>query len=188
VPADPAISFRPLDRADLPRLRDWLNTPHVYRWWGTESGPGALGGPGLDAATIEEVEAKYQATIDTPGTTRRFVIQVDERPVGLIQCYRLADEPEYALEISEDTATAASVDLLIGEPELVGRGIGGYILDTFVRTIVFADDGVTRAVAGPDVRNVRSIRAFEKAGFRAVRDALITGEPHPERVMVRDRG
>jgi hypothetical protein len=62
------------------------------------------------------------------------------------------------------------------------------VVDEFVRPVVFARDGVDRCVAGPDVRNARLVRAFEKAGFRAVRDATVTGGGSaPERIMVRDR-
>lgn len=60
-----AIAFRPLARADLPRLRRWLNTPHVYAWWGASCGEGALGGPGDEAATADQVENKYGPTIDS---------------------------------------------------------------------------------------------------------------------------
>ena len=33
--SDPkAYRFRPVSLADLPRLRAWLQTPEVVRWWG----------------------------------------------------------------------------------------------------------------------------------------------------------
>jgi RimJ/RimL family protein N-acetyltransferase len=53
--------------------------------------------------------------------------------------------------------------------------------------VVFAQPAVRRCIGAPDVRNGRSIRAFEKAGFRFVRDAVVTGEAAPEHVMVLDR-
>ncbi len=60
------------------------------------------------------------------------------------------------------------------------------MIDEFVRTVVFASGDVDRCVAGPDVRNPRSIRAFENAGFHAVRDVAVTGGGSaPERIMVR---
>src|SRR5262249_6089303 len=34
-----ALTFRPLARADLPRLQRWLNEPQVAEWWGVGSGP-----------------------------------------------------------------------------------------------------------------------------------------------------
>jgi RimJ/RimL family protein N-acetyltransferase len=44
--------------------------------------------------------------------------------------------------------------------------------------VVFASPATIGCVAGPDVRNVASIRAFEKAGFRAVKEFVEDGEPH----------
>src|SRR5436189_4351813 len=96
------ITFRPLALADLDDLRRWLNTPHVYEWWGVTSGPGSLGGPGADAATAAQVHEKYAHGIESDdATTHRHVIDVDGRAIGLIQHYRLADEPEYAAAIEE---------------------------------------------------------------------------------------
>src|SRR3954463_3863521 len=96
------ITFRPLARDDLDELRRWLNSPHVYEWWGVTSGPGSLGGPGADAATAAHVCEKYAPAIASDAaTTHRHVIEVDGRAAGLIQHYRLADEPEYATAIGE---------------------------------------------------------------------------------------
>jgi aminoglycoside 6'-N-acetyltransferase len=181
------ITFRPLSRGDLTTLREWLNTPHVYEWWGTGAGPQALGGPGGHAATIEQMEAKYSPAIAAGGPTHRYVIESDGRAVGLIQWYRLTEFPEYAREIGESAEGTASLDLLIGAPDAVGRGLGSRAIAAFVSTVVLTADRISRVVAGPDVRNVRSIAAFERAGFRWVRDATVTGEPSPEHVMARTK-
>ena len=42
--------------------------------------------------------------------------------------------------------------------------------ETDFEEIVFARPGTTAVTADPDKRNVASIRAFEKAGFRVVRE------------------
>ena len=205
--AVPEVGFRPLRRSDFERLRSWLNQPHVYEWWGTESGPDGLGGPGPHAAigadmivvtvarrraradaepglaVAAQVAEEYGPAADGVDPTSRFVILVDGVPAGLIQWYRLCDSPEYGAAIGEPTG--AGVDLLLGDPGRVGRGIGPLVIDRFLVEVVFAQPGVRRCVAGPDVRNVRSIRAFTKAGFEGVRDALVSGEPAPEHVMVR---
>lgn len=57
----------------------------------------------------------------------------------------------------------------------------------FTTEIVLPDSDLGRVVGAPDVRNQRSIRAFEKAGFRWVRDAEVEGEPAPEHVLVLDK-
>jgi aminoglycoside 6'-N-acetyltransferase len=181
------IAFRLLARSDLPTVRRWLNTPHVYEWWGRHAGPGALGGPGEDAATEAEVEEKYGQVMDHDPSTHRFIIELDAAPIGLIQWSHLRDSEECARQIGEDPTTAAEIDLLIGEPGAINRGLGTRAIDAFVTTIVFRQPDVTRVVAGPARNNARSIRAFEKAGFRRVRFAQVEGEPTPEAIMVRDK-
>ncbi len=181
------IEFRAVALTDLSAIRRWLNTPHVYEWWGVHSGPGSLGGPGEHAATEQQVHEKYAPGVAADGaTTHRHVIVVDGDDVGLIQHYRLADEPEYAVAIGETEPGGAGVDLLIGEPELVDRGLGPRVLDAYVTTVVFADPRITRAIGAPHPDNTRSCRAFERAGFVFARDAFVPDEG-PERVHVRVR-
>jgi RimJ/RimL family protein N-acetyltransferase len=181
------ITFRPLTLDDLATLRDWLNAPHVSEWWGVSSGPGSLGGAGADAATEAQVVEKYAPNIasDTP-STHRHVIELDGRAVGLIQHYLLRDFAEHAAAIGETAPGGAGIDVLIGELDHVGRGVGARVLDAYVSGVVFVDPHVTRAVAGPHPDNRRSCRAFEKAGFVAVRDVVVPDEG-PERVYVRRR-
>lgn len=179
------LAFRILARSDLPTVQRWLNTPHVYEWWGRHASPGALGGPDADAATEAEMEGKYGQVLDHDFTTHRYIIELDGAPIGLIQWYHLRDSADYAREIGEDPATAAGMDLLIGEPAAINRGLGSRAIDAFVTSIVFRQPDVTRIVTGPARTNARSIRAFEKAGFKLVRFASIKGEPTPEAIMVR---
>jgi RimJ/RimL family protein N-acetyltransferase len=181
------ISFPALTIEDLPQLRRWLNAPHVYEWWGVESGPGSLGGPGDQAATEQQVYEKYAPGLDPEAAgTRRHLIALDGRPVGLIQWYPLDGEPDYATAIGETEPGGAGIDLLIGETDVVDRGIGARVLDAFVTTTVFSEATITRAIGAPHPGNVRSCRAFEKAGFVFVRDVTVPGEG-PERVHVRLR-
>jgi len=181
------ITFPALTLADLSRLRRWLNSPHVYEWWGVDSGPGSLGGPGDQAATAAQVREKYAPGLDPEAAgTHRHVISIDGHPVGLIQWYPLDGEPEYAAAIGEGSSGGAGIDLLIGERDAVDRGLGPQVLDAFVREVVFAAPGITRVIGAPHPDNVRSCRAFEKAGFVFVREATVPGEG-PERIHVRHR-
>src|SRR5260370_38079357 len=90
------VTFRPLRPADAEPLRDWLNQPHVYAWWGVHAAPDGLGGAGSDAATLDAVLAEYGEPMAGRGTTHCFVILADDRPVGLIQWYRLPHAADYA--------------------------------------------------------------------------------------------
>jgi aminoglycoside 6'-N-acetyltransferase len=98
----------------------------------------------------------------------------------MIQTYLVSDYPDWQ-EVVQVGPDVAGVDILIGEEELLGRGLGPQILSAFVRDVVSAGS----VVATVEETNRRSWRAFEKAGFRHVRDVEEDGRPH--RLMRLDR-
>jgi aminoglycoside 6'-N-acetyltransferase len=155
------IAFEPLRPEHLPLLRDWLGREHVRRWWrdGEES-----------LRHAEDALADRDAT-------EYFLIVIDDRPVGMIQTYLVSDNPDWAELIGEGEG-AAGLDLLIGEEDATGRGLGPRLLQEFTREIVFARPETVACVATVEEPNRRSWRAFEKAGFRHVRDVEEDGLPH----------
>jgi aminoglycoside 6'-N-acetyltransferase len=155
------ITFQPLTADDLPLVRQWLGREHVRRWWRD-------GGQSLQHA---------EDALAGRDRTRYFVIVVDGRPVGMIETYLLSDEPEWAALIGEGP-DGAGLDLLIGEEDAVGRGLGPQVLAQFAREIVLANPQTTAVVATVEEANRRSWRAFEKAGFEYVRDVEEDGFPH----------
>jgi aminoglycoside 6'-N-acetyltransferase len=156
----PVIDFRPLQRRDLALLRRWLTAPHVAAWWGTP--------PADDAATA----AKYGPLIDGNDPTEMFVVSVDRRAAGVIQRYRIDDEPEWrdALAVAVDASAMAGIDYLIGEPDLVGRGIGPAMISAFLASTFERYPRCRAVVVDVDPRNRASWRALEKAGFRRIYD------------------
>ncbi len=60
------------------------------------------------------------------------------------------------------------IDLLIGEPELLGHGIGPRALALLLARL--RAEGVGFAGLGTSTSNFAAIRAFEKAGFCLFRD------------------
>jgi RimJ/RimL family protein N-acetyltransferase len=155
------IAFEPLRAEHLPLLHDWLGREHVRRWW-------------RDA---DESQRHVQDALAGRDATRYFLIVEDGQPVGMIQTYLLRDEPGWAALIGEGPG-GAGVDLLIGEDDAVGRGLGSQVLEQFAREVVFANPDTTAVVATVEEPNRRSWRAFEKAGFEHVRDVEEDGLPH----------
>jgi aminoglycoside 6'-N-acetyltransferase len=144
------ISFRPLTRADFPLLLDWLGREHVRRWWYDEP------------ETLEGMEKHYGPGIDGAEPVDLRLILLDGRPIGFLQSYRADDfADEWPIDAPGGTI---GVDLLIGEQELTGRGLGAEILRAFTAE-TFADPEVPAIAASPEVANEQSIRVFEKAGF-----------------------
>jgi len=167
-----AYAFTPLREKDLELVRRWLLEPHVERWWND-----GVKTPYPDA-DIEE----YRESIEGKDPTYRYLALLDTRPVGMFQHYRIADDAEYtaALAIGED---AVGVDLFIGEAELVGRGHGPAMIRQFLRDVAFPFHGIDVCVIGPSVKNVAAIRAYEKVGFRPLREVHVPDEPDPEFLM-----
>ena len=85
------------------------------------------------------------------------------------ETYLVADYPAYAELIGIGDSTTAGADILIGEEDLTGRGLGTEVLRRFVADVVFARPETTACVADPDERKIASVRAFEKAGFHVER-------------------
>lgn len=166
------VSFRPLVRADLEQLHEWLQRPHVRRWW-------------RDTETVDQTVAHYLPSLEGADPSEHYVIVVDRRDAGMIETYLVADYPEYEAIVRVGVGVAG-VDVLIGEHELTGRGVGTTALRRFVDEIVFARPETVACVAGVDVDNVASLRAFAKAGFQPVRDYEEEGRPH--RLLRRERG
>ena len=148
------IGFRPLERDDLGLMYRWLRREHVRRWWDEHE-------------SYEDVADHYLPAIEGRKPSDLYLILLDDRPVGFIQTYLVADYPDFAARIGVGGGVAG-VDLFVGEEELTGRGLGTEVLRAFVRDVVFAEPRTTACVADPDGRNTASIRAFEKAGFRRV--------------------
>jgi len=162
----------PLREDDLHIVRRWLLEPHVERWWND-----GVKTPYPDAE-IEE----YREAIEGKDPTYRYVAHIDGRAAGMFQHYRIADDPEYAAALALDE-DAVGVDLFIGEAELVGRGHGPAMLRQFLRDVAFPFHGIAVCVIGPSVRNVAAIRAYEKVGFRPLREVHVPAEPDPEFLM-----
>ena len=155
------ISFEPLRREHLALLRDWLDREHVRRWWRD-------GGESLKHA---------EDSLDGRDSTEYFLIVLDGRPIGMIETYLVADNPDWGATIGEGEG-AAGLDLFIGEEDETGGGLGPLVLAQFARDVVFARPDTQAVMATVEEPNRRSWRAFEKAGFRHVRDVEEDGLPH----------
>ena len=158
------IEFRPVREEDLALLHDWLQREHVRRWW-------------RDSRTYDETVAHYAPSLRGEDQTDHYVIVLDGRDVGMIETYLVADHPDWAAIVQEGEGIAG-LDLLLGEEDAVGRGLGPEALRRFAGEVVFARAGVRAVVAAVDEENRRSWRAFEKAGFVYACDVEEDGRPH----------
>jgi len=174
------LTLRQLGREDLPLLSRWLSTPHVQLWW-------------REPGDADAIDAAYRPAIDGADPTELLVAELDGRPIGMLQRYRLAENPEYqrALGPAGVPSSAAGLDYLIGDPDLIGRGLGPMMIAAGSAGAWSAYPEITAIVVAVQVGNRRSWRALEKAGYRRLWSGVIdSGDPSdegPSHVYVLDR-
>ena len=155
----PEIAFRRVTPDDLPLLRGWLARPHVAQWWG-------------------EAEDELKLVADYIGSPRLdcHLILLDGQPVGYIQCYPTGVWP--GDHFADQPPGSRGIDLYLGETSAMGNG--SRVLRAYLERLAAA--GVRQVLIDPDPANVRAVRAYEKAGFRAFR-RVEAGELGPALLM-----
>jgi RimJ/RimL family protein N-acetyltransferase len=163
-------SFRRLDPvADLDLLHGWMHQAHVIPFWQ------------LDVPR-ERLAAHLDGVLGA-GHVEPLIGSVDGTAVSYWELYWAARDPlaEHYPAGEHDQG----VHLLIGPPELTGRGLGRRLLEAVVRWQLAREPRTRRVVAEPDVRNARMIHVFERCGF--VREAEIELPDKRAALMVRHR-
>jgi RimJ/RimL family protein N-acetyltransferase len=167
------LRFRPMTAEDLRLVHEWRQSPHVRRWW-----------VGLE--NLEDAAARYLPAIEGQDPTDFYIALLDGQPIGFVQTYLVSEDPDYAALVGAGEGVAG-LDLLIGDEQLTGQGIGSEFIGRFVEEVVLARPTTVACLADPDVQNVASIRAFEKAGFRIVGEIVDPEDGEHHVVVRRDR-
>ena len=153
------IGFVPVGPEHYALLQAWLDLPHMREWWGD----------------TEDELGFIRDMVEGRDTTRPFLIAVDGEPVGYIQCWYIGDHQNetWIAEhpwLAELPLEAVGVDLSIGDPQRLSKGIGSAVLAAFVRRLV--EEGHETIIIDPLIRNERAVRAYTKAGFRPIQHLL----------------
>jgi aminoglycoside 6'-N-acetyltransferase len=156
-----AIAFRKLEKSDLPLMHEWLNRPHMRAFY--QRTP----------VLAEEIAAKYIGRIEGRDGTFCHIALLDGRPFGKIQCYLNRDNPAWAAVIG--AGDGISVDLFIGEPELIGKGFGHAMLRAYMDIAFSLFPGETRCYICHEKANEAACHASEAAGFMYLRGAVEEG-------------
>jgi aminoglycoside 6'-N-acetyltransferase len=146
----PKITLEAFDLIrDADMLLGWLVQPHVAKWWG-------------DAG-----RAMQHARGCAPES--HALIVADGTPVGYL-CWQ--EPPKQELEAADLTdlpSGLVDVDILIGDRDLLGHGVGSRALELLLARLR-CDPSVAFVGLGTSASNTNAIRCFEKAGFRLHRE------------------
>lgn len=163
------ITFVPLQEKHFQLLLKWLETPHVKEWWDQDIN-----------WTPELIEKRYsnyvqgfkrltlgEQVIEKP--MHAFIINYDKVDIGCIQYYNKYDfPPELGYSTLELPESCAAIDWYIGELDYIGKGIGSQALSMFLNEFVFQT--FENAFTDSETANVAAIRAYEKVGFKKIKE------------------
>lgn len=149
------FAFRPLQPDDLPTLHDWLTRPHVAEWW-------------QPTPSFAELEEEFAEHFSGVSGVKPFIVLADGSPIGYTQSYTAMGSGGGWWTDERDPGVRG-IDQFLARAENLGRGLGSSMVRAFVDRL-FTDPEVTRVQTDPDPANARAIRAYEKAGFRALRE------------------
>jgi aminoglycoside 6'-N-acetyltransferase len=145
------IALRPFDPArDLDQLAAWLERPHVSRWW-----------PDRDHQ-LEQARRR-------PAGGGHVLIQVEGSSSGYMRWQPVDPEVLAPLGLPDIPVGSVDMDILIGEPALLGRGIGTGAVRMLCAQLL-RDPSIPLVGMVTSTANAPAIRAFRAAGLRRFRE------------------
>ena len=151
---EPEVTFRPLEERDFPILSAWFAEPHVRRFYQKTS------------VTLAEVAAEYGPCVraEEPGICHFAIIApspiCSAIPTPIIRCGGGL--------IGVDGGI--SVDLFIGDPAYLQKGLGRAELSGYLKRIDFPFFSTeTRAYIAHERLNPAALRCSRAAGFLPLR-------------------
>lgn len=157
------IAFVPLTADHFETIAYWINLPHIAPWWGENK-----------SWTVQDIAQKYGSYTtgykligDGQKPIYSYIIQCAKRPIGYIQYYRAQDFPREGYHLNVK-GNLAALDLYIGDPHYIGRGLGAHVIDKFLSLHIWPQ--FEFCLLDPQAHNMQAIRAYQKAGFKIVQE------------------
>lgn len=167
------VTLRLMTEQDLPMLHDWLNRPHIVKWWGGEEAR-----PTLDEVLVDYLPKALATESVTP-----YIAMLGDEPIGYAQSYVALGSGDGWWEEETDPGVRG-IDQSLANPAQLGQGLGTQLVCALVE-LLFSDPMVTKIQTDPDPNNYRAIRCYEKAGFE--QQKIITTPDGPAMYMMQTR-
>ena len=158
-----ALTLRPMTEDDLPTFEGWLHEPHFATWF-------------LQDTTIAQELADNLSAIRGDDPAVVLIAEFDGQPIGWCQWYLWSDYPLEAAQY-EALPGEVGIDYGIGDPSVVGRGVGSQLIAALVETARNAHPNVS-ILSGPSAANRASCAVLQQNGFVLVDARDIASEPN----------
>ena len=140
------ITFFKVSDKDLALIKNWVETPHVQRWW-----PDSWS----DKAYRDISDIAKDIFVDNS-----MIVRVGDTPIGLSQVYSSLSSLETVLGFDE-----CGIRFFIGDPAYLKQRIGRAVIKELVKEI-FQRTQFERIICEPQADNWPAIITLKRAGFR----------------------
>lgn len=147
-------------------IHQWLTLPHVTEWFY---------GTGL--------KNTYLFLDDFLSGDRKctFYIAFDkDTPFALLLTSRVLKPNDELCRYCEEEGEAITLDMLIGDPGYLGRGLAAPLIDSFLAVCY---PSVTEVLIEPEKTNIKAIHVYQNVGFRIIEETIPPHSPHPHWMM-----
>lgn len=151
------FKFVPFQQSHFNLFRKWLQQDHIKKYW-------------HESANDENLASK---------TVPSYIIENNGIEIGFIQYYEARNVGNGWWP--NEGPGVYGIDLMIGELDKIGIGLGPKIIKEFISLICSKESVIKSIIVDPTPENKSAIRAFEKAGF--VRVSEITTPDGPALLM-----
>ena len=149
------LRVRTLIDKDKIQLAKWLSDPEVLQYYEGRDNP----------FNVEKVAQEF---FDDDDDVSRFLVELNEVPIGYVQCYVVGAEDRKFYGYPDSTEVIYGMDQFIGEVAYWNRGIGSQLVRSVLKYLIRKKDA-DRIVMDPQIQNKRAIRCYEKCGFKKVK-------------------
>lgn len=171
------LTFMPAVESQREMIHAWLQQDYIHEW---------IHGQGLQNTLLGlEKVFQYQAegkTLDRQSeTTQHWIGYDDDKPfIYLLTSNVFKREDDEYSKYSESDGLAITLDIFIGDPKYLGKGLADAIIKEFLLSR-FSD--VAEVFIDPEQRNERAVHVYQKAGFRIVGEFIASWHPVPHYIM-----
>lgn len=149
------IILSSLKEEDIELIFPWFNDPQVVRFTRHAKNSGNI------VDNTFELELQYINNITPPQKYHWGIRILEDCNVLGIRTYLVGI---ISLTLVDKLASVYSIELLIGDKRVWGRGLGTEAIKLVVG-YAFKELKIRKLTAGLDARNIGCLKAFEKAGF-----------------------
>ena len=168
------LTFYPFKNEYFEMVIQWLKKLHVREYYY---------GEGLDN-TISNLELYKNGIRDNGRYFFDFwVACIQEKPFGLLMTSPISGpyDPEDPYDKwFQDGKEIITLDLLIGEENYLGKGLGQRMIREF---LLEKCSQVSTVLIDPEIKNTRAIHVYEKVGFKKVEQFFPSHNPAPHWMM-----